>query len=837
MSVLSKLEVKEDLANNKKSIYNCLLERGAKYQGVGNDEYKSYVTLDNGETWDIIPEDNDNLIGVAVYPIIITYPGGTPKIIGGDIRVYPPYISIPPEPTINITDISIEADEDGNTTGIRIKINDEEVIYEKPRYKDFIISTTGEDGQGYNITITATDSDSGETKELFSGDGFSKGNDFDKSNGNGGSGGKYTKTSIKTKTKTPSGNLGDGLAPGFSYDLGSGSEEGLGSGSGGGLGNINDNFGNAPYNNYSGILKDDSKNIIILYSDGYFEGGSSGLGEDGTGSGGSGSGGSGGSGSGGSGSEGSGGSGSGGSGSGGQLIYSNDGGLTWYDVNGLKGVTGPFNNVVEDDDGWYLSGNNGNVYIDKNGNGKVTSMDGIDIAFEDLNLLYVINKVIVPELSFKLTGNNIIQAFSKTNLNDVIQTHNSQTLKGIYTNLNSFDTMDVNYSDMFIDWENDFDMRPLDPEEVFTFSNEVLSSVPLYYNSETSDLKDNEVLSKTIEDINNYLNARKKRIKQIIINKYNEADVDSEELLEGKEESSEEDFVNACKLLSLYRSVTIHSITTVVSTLLDAVFYFDNNKMKNLIIAAIYETVLASASAINFSINTLKDKAIAAKEEPEKYKDIQIITNEDGKDFVRVSHGVCDFKYDFNKGLMNAVSNYLDYSFKSIIKLTTNNDEDLVTVASTQYKYKHSSIIKEIEDCIIKVSVVENINTDDYSNDKSYESIKTIFDNAWNQYKESVRKALDDLDLSKYKPDKILNEDQAKNARILDILDKAFIRVKERAIQLLDLVRNNDSGEVKYSEFIHGLESKELDEKELKKEIEQYINNIFSIWKSNKGKL
>lgn len=785
MSVLSKLEVKEDLANNKKSIYNCLLERGAKYQGVGNDEYKSYVTLDNGETWDIIPEEGDNLIGVAVYPIIITYPGGTPKIIGGDIRKYPPYISIPPEPTINITDISIEADEDGNTTGIRIKINDEEVIYEKPRYKDFIISTTGEEGLGYNITITATDSDSGETKELFSGDGFSKGNDFDKSNGNGGSGGKYTKTSIKTKTKTPSGNLGEGL------------------------GNINDNFGNAPYNNYSGILKDDSKNIIILYSDGYFEGGSEGSGENG----------------------------SDGSGSGGQLIYSNDGGLTWYDVNGLKGVTGPFNNVVEDDDGWYLSGNNGNVYIDKNGNGKVTSMDGIDIAFEDLNLLYVINKVIVPELSFKLTGNNIIQAFSKTNLNDVIQTHNSQTLKGIYTNLNSFDTMDVNYSDMFIDWENDFDMRPLDPEEVFTFSNEVLSSVPLYYNSETSDLKDHEVLSKTIEDINNYLNARKKRIKQIIINKYNEAEVDSEELLDGKEESSEEDFVNACKLLSLYRSVTIHSITTVISTLLDAVFYFDNNKMKNLIIAAIYETILASASAINFSINTLKDKAIAAKEEPEKYKDIQIITNEDGKDFVRVSHGACSFKYDFNKGLMNAVSNYLDYSFKSIIKLTTNNDEDLVTVASTQYKYKHSSIIKEIEDCIIKVSIVENINTDDYSNDKSYESIKTIFDNAWNQYKESVRKALDDLDLSKYKPDKILNEDQAKNARILDILDKAFIRVKERAIQLLDLVRNNDSGEVKYSEFIHGLESKELDEKELKKEIEQYINNIFSIWKSNKGKL
>ena len=122
---------------------------------------------------------------------------------------------------------------------------------------------------------------------------------------------------------------------------------------------------------------------------------------------------------------------------------------------------------------------------------------------------------------------------------------------------------------------------------------------------------------------------------------------------------------------------------------------------------------------------------MAAKEEPEKYKDIQIITNEDGKDFVRVSRGACSFKYDFNKGLMNAVSNYLDYSFKSIIKLTTNNDEDLVTVASTQDKYKHSSIIKEIEDCIIKVSIVENINTDNYSNDKSYESIKTIFDNAW----------------------------------------------------------------------------------------------------------
>ena len=760
MSVLSKLEVKEDLANNKKSIYSCLLERGAKYQGIGNDEYKSYSTLDNGETWDIIPESNNNLISVANYPILITQPGGTPNMISGDVTTYPPYISIPPEPITNITDVSIETDGDGNTTGIRITTNGEESIYEKPRYGDFVISTTGDDDQGYNITITATDNDSGATEELFNGDGFSKGD-----------GNKYTKTSIQASN----GNLGEG--------------------------NINDNFGKAPYNNYSGILKDDSKNIIVLYSDG--SSGDSSDGDDGS-----------------------------------QLVYSNDGGLSWYDVNGLKGVKGPFSSVVEDDNGWNLFGDNGNVYIDKNGNGKVTSMEGIDIAFEDLNLLYVINKVIVPELSFKLTGNNNIQAFSETNLNDVIKTYNSQTLKGIYTNLNSFDTMDVNNSDMFIDWEGDFDMRPLDPEEVFTFSNEVLNSVPLYYNnSETSDLKDHEVLSKTIEDINNYLNARKKRIKQIIINRYNEADVDSEELLEGKEESSEEDFVNACKLLSLYRSVTIRSITTVISTLLDAVFYLDNNKMKNLIIAAIYETVLASASTINFTINTLKDKAMAAKEEPEKYKDIQIITNEDGKEFVRVKQGACSFKYDFNKGLMNAVSNYLDYSFKSIVKLTTNNDEDLVAVASTQYKYKHSSIIKEIEDCIIKVSIVENINTDGYSSDKSYENIKTIFDSAWNNYKDSVRSALDNLDLSKYKPDKLLNEDQAKNARILDILNKAFVRVKERAVQLLDLIRNNDSGEIKYSEFIHGLESKELEEKELKKEIEQYINNIFSIWKSNKGKL
>jgi hypothetical protein len=760
MSVLSKLEVKEDLANNKKSIYSCLLERGAKYQGIGNDEYKSYSTLDNGETWDIIPESNNNLINVANYPILITQPGGTPNMISGDVTTYPPYTSIPPEPITNITDVIIETDGDGNTTGIRITTNGDESIYEKPRYGDFVISTTGDDDQGYNITITATDNDSGATEELFNGDGFSKGD-----------GNKYTKSSVQSS-----------------------------GGSGLGEGNINDNFGKAPYNNYSGILKDDSKNIIVLYSDGS-SGDSSG---DGDGS---------------------------------QLVYSNDGGLSWYDVNGLKGVKGPFSSVSEDDNGWNLFGDNGNVYIDKNGNGKVTSMEGIDIAFEDLNLLYVINKVIVPELSFKLTGNNNIQAFSETNLNDVIKTYNSQTLKGIYTNLNSFDTMDVNNSDMFIDWEGDFDMRPLDPEEVFTFSNEVLNSVPLYYNSETSDLKDHEVLSKTIEDINKYLEARKKRIKQIIINKYNEADVDSEELLEGKEESSEEDFVNACKLLSLYRSVTIRSITTVISTLLDAVFYLDNNKMKNLIIAAIYETVLASASTINFTINTLKDKAMAAKEEPEKYKDIQIITNEDGKEFVRVKQGACSFKYDFNKGLMNAVSNYLDYSFKSIIKLTTNNDEDLVAVASTQYKYKHNSIIKDIEDCIIKVSIVENINTGGYDSDKSYENIKTIFDSAWNNYKDSVRSALDNLDLSKYKPDKLLNEDQAKNARILDILNKAFIRVKERAVQLLDLIRNNDSGEVKYSEFIHGLESKELEEKELKKEIEQYINNIFSIWKSNKGKL
>jgi len=760
MSVLSKLEVKEDLANNKKSIYSCLLERGAKYQGIGNDEYKSYSTLDNGETWDIIPESNNNLINVANYPILITQPGGTPNMISGDVTTYPPYTSIPPEPITNITDVIIETDGDGNTTGIRITTNGDESIYEKPRYGDFVISTTGDDDQGYNITITATDNDSGATEELFNGDGFSKGD-----------GNKYTKSSVQSS-----------------------------GGSGLGEGNINDNFGKAPYNNYSGILKDDSKNIIVLYSDGS-SGDSSG---DGDGS---------------------------------QLVYSNDGGLSWYDVNGLKGVKGPFSSVSEDDNGWNLFGDNGNVYVDKNGNGKVTSMEGIDIAFEDLNLLYVINKVIVPELSFKLTGNNNIQAFSETNLNDVIKTYNSQTLKGIYTNLNSFDTMDVNNSDMFIDWEGDFDMRPLDPEEVFTFSNEVLNSVPLYYNSETSDLKDHEVLSKTIEDINKYLEARKKRIKQIIINKYNEADVDSEELLEGKEESSEEDFVNACKLLSLYRSVTIRSITTVISTLLDAVFYLDNNKMKNLIIAAIYETVLASASTINFTINTLKDKAMAAKEEPEKYKDIQIITNEDGKEFVRVKQGACSFKYDFNKGLMNAVSNYLDYSFKSIIKLTTNNDEDLVAVASTQYKYKHNSIIKDIEDCIIKVSIVENINTGGYDSDKSYENIKTIFDSAWNNYKDSVRSALDNLDLSKYKPDKLLNEDQAKNARILDILNKAFIRVKERAVQLLDLIRNNDSGEVKYSEFIHGLESKELEEKELKKEIEQYINNIFSIWKSNKGKL
>lgn len=760
MSVLSKLEVKEDLANNKKSIYSCLLERGAKYQGIGNDEYKSYSTLDNGETWDIIPESNNNLINVANYPILITQPGGTPNMISGDVTTYPPYTSIPPEPITNITDVIIETDGNGNTTGIRITTNGDESIYEKPRYGDFVISTTGDDDQGYNITITATDNDSGAAEELFNGDGFSKGD-----------GNKYTKSSVQSS-----------------------------GGSGLGEGNINDNFGKAPYNNYSGILKDDSKNIIVLYSDGS-SGDSSG---DGDGS---------------------------------QLVYSNDGGLSWYDVNGLKGVKGPFSSVSEDDNGWNLFGDNGNVYIDKNGNGKVTSMEGIDIAFEDLNLLYVINKVIVPELSFKLTGNNNIQAFSETNLNDVIKTYNSQTLKGIYTNLNSFDTMDVNNSDMFIDWEGDFDMRPLDPEEVFTFSNEVLNSVPLYYNSETSDLKDHEVLSKTIEDINKYLEARKKRIKQIIINKYNEADVDSEELLEGKEESSEEDFVNACKLLSLYRSVTIRSITTVISTLLDAVFYLDNNKMKNLIIAAIYETVLASASTINFTINTLKDKAMAAKEEPEKYKDIQIITNEDGKEFVRVKQGACSFKYDFNKGLMNAVSNYLDYSFKSIIKLTTNNDEDLVAVASTQYKYKHNSIIKDIEDCIIKVSIVENINTGGYDSDKSYENIKTIFDSAWNNYKDSVRSALDNLDLSKYKPDKLLNEDQAKNARILDILNKAFIRVKERAVQLLDLIRNNDSGEVKYSEFIHGLESKELEEKELKKEIEQYINNIFSIWKSNKGKL
>lgn len=748
MSTLSKKAVIEDLANNKKSFYDCFLKRNSMYKGIGTDEYKSYCTNDNGKTWDIVPTSDNDLIISGTYPVGLISPG-VPVILYEPYNRYPAYNTIPPKDFIEKIEVSIS--EEDNSVTITDPEGNKKTYIDKSPYFPKIIKEISEK-EPYTIKIYYQESEDSD-KELLVDE-----NDFRK---------EATGSYVSEKIIHPKG---------YPFEDS----------------DIRSKFGQAPYSNYTNVLKSSNPNIIILYS-------------------------------------------SDGDSDGAQPVYSTDGGLTWYDIEGLSGIRGPFTGVTEDDNGWTLTGDNGNVYIDKYGNGSLLGLGDIDISFDKLELLYVINNVLVPQMSYQLTGNKSIEVFQNTTLEGDIQTYGNQILTGIYTNLNSFEKLDIN-SDVFIDWETDFGMRALNQEDVLsTLSSSSISSVPL--NNFLGDLNTNESqpLKETMEDIRTYLNIRKNVSKSRISALYNEQEIEADLFgVAEKYNTSDENFENACKLLALYKNVTVHSMTTIMFTILDTIYYFSDEELKALIIAAIYETILDCAGKVNNTILTIKEKAAKIMSgELESDESLSIFNAPDGTQFVKVRKGFYTFSYDFSRGLLKAVNKYIDASINSIIKLTQKDDKDIISIAAGVYKDKRPSIIVDIEDAITKININDCIIIDNYS--LEYDNIDEIFKKCWNNYIESVRNSIDNLDLSIYNPSELMLKENADNKRALEILSKAFTKAKDRSIQLLDLVKNNN--EEDYNTYINNLIDKKISEEELKKEIMDYIKRIVDCWKDNKGNI
>lgn len=274
-------------------------------------------------------------------------------------------------------------------------------------------------------------------------------------------------------------------------------------------------------------------------------------------------------------------------------------------------------------------------------------------------LLFILNRIMLPELVYRLTGSDSASALAY--FNDGI-TWGSTSYSAFFTDsqtLSKRGSLDEKFTEE--DFRSLAGMMPFSLSVSDLSESSDVSGVPL---TTEAVLPENDTLKATLELIDEIMAVKRDHAARAMAKSITSVSTPSDSLLELDSRSSE--LSDALKTQKMFYEVQKGSVVSVVDTIINYCYTLDTQKKIALLKAAIYETVLREAPRINYQLKELQKKL--------------------GKGTLEVTDDDLDLSYNFAAGLETAITRYLDIILMNVREITSSADNDLKTTAVDWYK-------------------------------------------------------------------------------------------------------------------------------------------------------
>lgn len=295
-------------------------------------------------------------------------------------------------------------------------------------------------------------------------------------------------------------------------------------------------------------------------------------------------------------------------------------------------------------------------------------------------LIYILNEILVPKLSSILTGHEDIKYF---------KFNNSPEMGNKY--FTDYEVYKVDRNG--IDWAGDVGMMPLVAEDIKDYeeaSAEAKKITEKYIQNEeelNKELEDsNTTIYKIFKVIDKTLEAKKTLLEETkiksIINK--EEDYEGIKTAEGK---------SAMKMLY---TVQRGAEASIIGTIINSIFTFDNSKKMSLLRASIIITADRFRGKIQSILSAM-------------YLNVKngLITKEDMKNSNEYQN-LLTFKNlykDWLNGLNSAIDIYCNECEKNIRTVSSNMDRKYINIAADKYKEIREDLLDEAVSCVRKIQI------------------------------------------------------------------------------------------------------------------------------------
>lgn len=355
------------------------------------------------------------------------------------------------------------------------------------------------------------------------------------------------------------------------------------------------------------------------------------------------------------------------------------------------------------------------IHYDKDGNKTGTSFDIIPsdlydkfftMSIDDI-LIYILNDIILPKLSFMLADQNSIGNLKY----DPLKVHETYfTNSEVYrTNFNG------------IDYFLDVGMRPLTVESLREYKDFEITKNELIDNlSSENEIKEKKIedlltrnikLNKTFQMIDLQLNITK----QYALKHELQSITDREEDYEGIKRED-------VSIMQMYYNIQKGSEESIIGTIINSIFTFNNSKKMDLLKTSIIETANRVKEGINLKLHSIYDKINSGM-----YSKEDIIQSDYFKKLLNIN-----LKKEWSSALIKCTQDYYLTAINNIYRIGLDNDKNLIAIAADKYKFFRADLMQKAEN---SVNYLQNKNVvkDNVEIDVVNSSINTIIEEYYNK--------------------------------------------------------------------------------------------------------
>lgn len=293
-------------------------------------------------------------------------------------------------------------------------------------------------------------------------------------------------------------------------------------------------------------------------------------------------------------------------------------------------------------------------------------------------LLYALNSIFLPQITFEVTGSPVFKE-GEFYSDDPRQ-----------ENFIIDDDRVYRYSDFssLINWQEDVGMFPF---EGITFKDLISNDVHKV-GERTFKLNTNKKLEKAMNQVKRFYAARKNEALMYVANQIKKVEPDPKYIAAIREADypDDQERINALETYAEYILGAKGGSIEIYNKFVEAVHFLDDYKVKTVINAAIYETTKELAPKIR---GRIYDTSVMARK-LERILEVKLD----------------DITWNYEKSLYTVYTKYQKYINKNILRFSENSDKKVIRVAALNYRTElKEKYLEELNKKLLSISLYDEL--------------------------------------------------------------------------------------------------------------------------------